>query len=366
MSVINGDNFDNLLLGTRSSETINGFDGTDVIFGDDGDDFIFGGNGVDILFGDRGNDQVVGGRGDDFMFGGSGDDVLEWDNGDGSDRMSGGRGYDVIDVDGSADQGDVFTLERAGDFVIFQRTNLIPFKLTVDSSEAFKVSGLGGDDQLTVGDLENTKVRQIEFLGGNGNDRFDASNSTTRVTAYGDAGDDTLIGSRSNDTLAGGDGIDTLTSNDGRDRFLYDGNVFANGTPVVNAATGIGVLNTPDNITDFNTRQDQFALNGKDLNITQLRFQSGLSNQLSGDVNVIVLKDAFANAAAAAKAIANNNNVRSEAGVFVYFNTTLGISRLVYSTDLSDGGNISVLANLRNQTSITSQNNFQPNEFVLV
>jgi len=365
MTVINGNDNDNLLLGTRSGEEIKGFGGTDVIFGNSGDDKLFGGDGVDVLFGGKGNDLVEGNRGNDFMFGGAGNDVLEWDNGDGSDRMSGGTGYDVIDVDGSSHQGDIFTLERDGELAIFQRTNLVPFTLTVDSSEEFEVSGLGGDDQLTVGNLDNTGVQRVEFSGGDGSDRFDASNSKTRTTAFGDAGDDTLIGGHKNDILAGGQGIDALTGNGGRDQFLYKGNVFENRTPVRNEATGINVLNAADNITDFNIRQDQFLLNGKDLSLTNLQFQNSLSIELSGNVNVIVMRDGFGNAAAAAKAIADNDKVTSDAGVFVYFNTTLGISRLVFSSDLGDGGNISVLANLRNVTNIADQRNFQADNFRL-
>lgn len=41
--------------------------------------------------------------------------------------------------------------------------------------------------------------------------------------------------------------------------------------------------------------------------------------------------------------------IAAAAGVFVYFNTNARINRLVYSQDLGDGGNISVLTNLTNQ-----------------
>ena len=335
-------------------------------WGNTGNDTLIGGSAVDVLYGGSGNDKIAGEKGNDFMYGEAGNDVLEWDNGDGSDRMSGGTGYDIIDVEGAPDQGDIFTLQGNGNLAIFQRTNLGPFTLTVDTAEKFEVSGLGGDDQFTVGNLGRTGVQRVQFSGGEGSDRFDASATRTPVIAAGDAGDDTLIGGNGNDVLAGGDGRDTLTGNGGSDKFLYSGNVFANGTPARNAATGINVLNTPDILTDFNTSQDQFALNGRDLNLTNLQFQSGLSNQLFGNANVLVLTDGFANAAAAAKAIADNNAITSDAGAFVYFNTTLGISRLVYSNDLSDGGNISVLANLTNQTNVANQTNFQSNNFVLV
>lgn len=57
----------------------------------------------------------------------------------------------------------------------------------------------------------------------------------------------------------------------------------------------------------------------------------------------------FANAGAAAQAIADNNALTGGAGVFIYHNSTIGVNRLVYSSDLGNGGSFSVLANLTNQ-----------------
>ena len=72
-------------------------------------------------------------------------------------------------------------------------------------------------------------------------------------------------------------------------------------------------------------------------------------NDLSGDANVLVLQGSFANARSAAQAIADNQALTADAGVFIYHNATLGINRLVYSSDLSQGGAFSVMANLANQ-----------------
>jgi serralysin len=108
-------------------------------------------------------------------------------------------------------------------------------------------------------------------------------------------------------------------------------------------------------------------LNAQDLGINAINFQKGTSSSLTNG-NVLVLTDGFANAAAAAKAIRDNNAITADQGVFSYFNTTLGISRLVYSKDLGDGGDISVLANLGDaQTGVVgNQNNFSSNSFNLV
>ncbi|MGF2039217.1 MAG: hypothetical protein RMZ43_028555 [Nostoc sp. CmiVER01] len=125
------------------------------------------------------------------------------------------------------------------------------------------------------------------------------------------------------------------------------------------------MLNQPDKITDYQIGVDNFVFEtgklGLDFN-AQVKYKEGVSSKLSGNANVLVLLDAFPNAAAA-KAIANNNKITSDEGLFVYYNSTLGFSRVVYSTDLGDGGPISVLANLTNLTSLSNQAKFSPQDF---
>jgi Ca2+-binding RTX toxin-like protein len=182
----------------------------------------------------------------------------------------------------------------------------------------------------------------------------------------GGLGNDTIDTGEGNDWIQGDGGQDTLTGGAGYDRFIYNQLAIAGLIPVVNAATGIAVNNVPDTILDFNLSEDQFGLSA-DLGLQQIHFRAGQSS--SGDLsggNVIVLQNGFANAAAAAKAIADNDAVTADAGAFVYFNTTLNISRLVHSKDLSDGGEITVLANLTNQTSVDSQNGFTSQNFTLI
>jgi Ca2+-binding RTX toxin-like protein len=362
---------DDLVIAGAGHDWVSGGAGSDALYGDSGNDTLNGDEGADTLYGGNGNDSLEGGKGDDFMYGGNGNDILDWDDGDGSDIMSGGNGRDTIEVDGSLEKGDNFVLGKNADGkAFFERVGLDnveigKFSLTVDTSEVFDVSGEGGNDTFIVNDLAYTGVHVVEFSGGEGDDRFDASNSSVKVKGFGDAGNDTIIGSSLNDIISGGAGVDTLTGGAGRDTFVYDGNPFANGTPVLNAATGINALNLPDAITDFEIPSDKFSLNGKDLGLTDLRYLEGNSNQLSGNNNVLVLTDGFANAAAAAKAIADNNAITSKEGVFVYFNTSLGISRLVYSSDLANGGDISVLANMTSLKDVANQVNFSENNFVL-
>ena len=263
-------------------------------------------NSRDIFIGDDQNNVADGTEGDDIFFGKGGNDLLR--GGSGDDLVLGGEGNDSL----RGDRGRDLILGEAGDDLIF---------------------------------------------GGRGNDFLD-----------GGVGKDAIFGDRGDDIIVGGDGVDTLTGGSGEDRFVYSGNPFANGTPAPAGNTGINVLNTPDIITDYEIGEDQFVLDSSDLGIDNIVFQSGNSSQISGNSNVIVLLNPFAAAGAAAKAIADNNQITSDEGAFIYFNTTLGISRLVYSKDLGDGGDISVLANLNNQAGdagLANLANFSANDFSL-
>ncbi len=193
----------------------------------------------------------------------------------------------------------------------------------------------------------------------------------------GTAGDDFLLGTADSDQITGGDGSDilagglgqdTLTGGAGRgDAFQFSGDPFAGGTPAPGGTTGINVVNLPDTITDYEIGVDAFTLDG--LGLSNLSFQSGASASLTGASNALVLTgETFAAAAAAAKAIADNPNVTAGAGVFVYANSTLGFNRLVFSEDLANGGDISVLGNLTSQTGqagIDSLATFTANDFRL-
>lgn len=247
---------------------------------------------TDVLTGDSTANVASGSKGNDALFGNAGNDRLQGDNG--KDLLFGGMGNDVL---AGGNGNDV-------------------------------LMGEAGDDQLD---------------GGSGNDALD-----------GGAGIDTLIGGTGDDMLAGGAGVDTMTGGSGRDKFIYGGNLFAGGLPAPAGSTGINVLNQPDIIKDYKVGEDQFVFDAVDLGIDTLVFQKGVSAQIANG-NVIVLTDGFAAAGAAARAIANNNNITADAGLFVYFNTTLGLNRLVYSKDLGNGGDISVLANLDNQRGAVGQ-----------
>lgn len=82
MSVINGTNQNDTLLGTREADSINGANGNDSLYGLVGDDQLDGSNGNDILRGGMGNDKLNGGNGNDRLYAGKGRDTLTGGNGD--------------------------------------------------------------------------------------------------------------------------------------------------------------------------------------------------------------------------------------------------------------------------------------------
>lgn len=309
--------------------------------------FAFGGDDADTLAGGSNDDIIDGQKGDDTMIGNGGNDRLIWNNGDGSDVLDGGEGFDTSVVNDAATAGDDFVISQVGNAARFDRINLGLFNLNTQNVEAFEVNATGGDDRLVVQDVSNTVLEQVTFLGGEGLDFLDASLSDVTIIADGGVGNDTLIAGAGDDTITGGAGQDSMTGGLGSDRFVYAGSPFANGTPNP-SAVGINVLAAPDELLDYEIGTDQFVINGQDFNLQSLDFQKGLVSQLAGNNNLLVLLDGnFANAGQAAKTIADNNNITAKEGLFVYFNNTLGINRLVYSNDLAGGGDISILTNLR-------------------
>lgn len=197
------------------------------------------------------------------------------------------------------------------------------------------------------------------------------SNDTLNGTSGNDVlfglnGDDVINGGAGTDVLVGGKGVDTLTGGAGKDFFAFSDNPFSGG-PTVAAANGIQVLNKPDKLTDFSIGKDQLVFGKSQLGVDKLDFTFGTNNDSFGPGNLIVItENTFANAAEAAKGLANNASITADAGIFVYFNSTLGKARIVFSQDLSDGGPISVIGQLENITNVADLSKLTDKDFALV
>ncbi len=275
---------------------------------------------VENVFGTDFDDRLFGNAEDNVLRGEGGDDVFHAFAGD--DIYNGGDG-----------------------------TDLALFNRATTGILADLISGMvavGGDRNLLVS-IENLNGSDFnDFIQGNDEDnRLNGRGGNDTITGMG--GDDVLFGGDGNDLLIGGAGRDFVTGGDGSDLFAFVGDPFNANAPTAPSESAIPGVNQPDRFTDFDVAADVFGFDGDDFGVTSLSFTSGTAENLDGDANVIVLQDTFANARAAATAIANNDHVTADQGFFVYHNENLGINRLVYSTDLGDGGDFSVIANLDNQ-----------------
>jgi Ca2+-binding RTX toxin-like protein len=130
-----------------------------TIDGGAGNDTILGGDGNDVLIGGGGNDFVDGNRGNDTASLGAGDDVFGWDPGDGSDVVEGNGGTDTLQFNGSNANEDM-ALSANGSHAILSR-NVGAITMDLHGMENVNIRALGGTDNITIGDLRGTDVKQV-------------------------------------------------------------------------------------------------------------------------------------------------------------------------------------------------------------
>ena len=300
--IFQGDDANNVIVGSGGNDTILGEAGNDFLLGGQGNDRIEGGEDVDLMIGGSGDDTLIGDRGDDFIFAGDGNDRMIWNNGDGSDLMRGDRGSDVTEVNGAAEAGDAFELRAIGSQVDFERVNLGNFRLNIRGTEAMEINGGGGDDSLSVEDLSHTDIEKVTFNGGKGKDTLEASAATQTIVADGGNGRDVLTSGSGNDTLAGGKGRDILSGGDGDDTLLGgDGNDLlrgGNGSDLTDGGAGNDTADFSDIpfavTADLTAGTATYEVNGNLVQDTLISIEnlngSELSDTLAGDDQVNVLR----------------------------------------------------------------------------
>jgi len=280
-------------IGTTEELVVNGNGGDDVITasnglaslihltlnGGTGNDTITGGDGADTLIGGDGDDTVTGGRGNDNAQLGAGNDTFVWNPGDGSDVVDGGGDTDTLLFNG-ANINETVNISAKGGHALFTR-DVAGISMDLDNVEHIQFRALGGADTITVNDLSNTDVTQVDIdlssgvgpgtgdgaadtvivNGTSGGEEIDiVSNGTSilvtglpaqvsiegaegandalvvnglggsdtinaatlagghiKLTIDGGAGNDTIRGSGGDDMLIGGDGNDFVDGNQGSD-----------------------------------------------------------------------------------------------------------------------------------------------------
>lgn len=88
--------YDNIIVGTNSSDYILGTSGNDLIFGEGGNDLIDGKRGADCIYAGDGNDYIQTGMGSDTVYGGNGDDTIRTSAG--ANTVFGEDGNDILYV----------------------------------------------------------------------------------------------------------------------------------------------------------------------------------------------------------------------------------------------------------------------------
>ena len=295
MATINGNNYNNYLIGDDEDDILNGFGGNDILAGAGGNDLLNGGDGNDTLIGGEGADTLIGGAGDDIYFIDNLLDVIVEEVNGGRDSVSSTVTYTLgttlenllingltDDIDGTGNEldnylrgnsfrnslfgldGDDFLEGSGGGDLLYGGTGNDTYEIYNATDSIIEEVDAGTDTvfaytSVTLWEnVENLTLYknfqdpdypspQDDPLNGTGNqlDNTITGNNASNVLS-GKRGNDTLLGEGGNDRLVGGVGDDILTGGDGADRFYR-------------WRSGTGV----DTITDFQVGEDLLCFSAK-------------------------------------------------------------------------------------------------------
>jgi Ca2+-binding RTX toxin-like protein len=228
----------------QAAVTVNGGGGNDTINlsalnaprsvainGDEGDDIIVGSPIRDDIHGGAGADRITGFKNPDAqapepIAGDAGNDVFIWNNGDGFDVNDGGADSDeTLITEGAAADNMKVTAPQAG-HVLFSRVNA-PFAVDMVDIQKLTVTSFSGNDVLATdpGIALNMSIDSgagtDTITTGDGNDVVLAGDDNDVLNGAG--GNDRLVGERGADTMNGGAGDDTLVWNNGEGSDVMNG-----------------------------------------------------------------------------------------------------------------------------------------------
>jgi len=123
-----GNGSNNLLVGNRGDNRLDGLGGNDLLLGGTGDDRLAGSDGLDALDGGRGDDMLEDGAGSGFVAGGRGNDsirlsagadIVAFNRGDGRDVVVGGDGRnDTVSLGGGIKLADLRLGKEGKDLIL--------------------------------------------------------------------------------------------------------------------------------------------------------------------------------------------------------------------------------------------------------
>jgi Ca2+-binding RTX toxin-like protein len=212
-----------------------------------GNDTVIGSQGKDTILGGDGNDTVTGGRGDDVALLGAGNDTFIWNPGDGSDVVEGQAGTDTMLFNG-ANIAEKVDISANGGRARFVR-DIATITMDLDDVENIQFNALAGADEIVVGDLSGTDVKQVNLDlsaqagSGQGDGAADA------VTANGTQGNDTITIASSGASVV----VNGLPA-----KVTIAGAEGANDSLVINGQGGDDIINA----SGLNAGQVKLTING--------------------------------------------------------------------------------------------------------
>lgn len=242
---LTGTTGNDLLTGEAGHDTITGFAGDDTLLGagdrdnlsgGGGNDSLNGGDDTDWLAGGSGNDSLAGGAGADTLWGEAGDDVLFADAL--GDRSHGGAGSDLLSVDFSGQTaGLAVTLAArsltvngtlvadgiehvAGRFGTGADTVVAGFFTGTANGLGGALDGGLGTDLVVLdysGSLGGLTASRVAIAAGGGVGTVYLSDGSSRSVTLAGFETATLIGSAGDDTLSAASGGSALIGGEGND-----------------------------------------------------------------------------------------------------------------------------------------------------
>jgi Ca2+-binding RTX toxin-like protein len=281
-----------------------------TVDGGAGDDSLRGSQGADVFLGGAGKDFIFGDNGNDLALMGAGDDVFQWDPGDGNDTLEGQDGIDRMLFFGSSASENIDISANGGRVIFFR--NVANVTMDLDDVEEIDFRALGGADNIVVGDLSGTDMKDIGLdlrgpngggdgaadtvtvNGTNGNDKFGAAGDAGGVNVFGlQAAVDIFFQEVANDhlvlnALGGDDVVDAtsleadgiqLTMNGGLGNDVFLG---SEGNDLINGGDGddVALMGAGDDTFVWNPGDDNDTLEGQD------GFDTMLFNGSNGAENI--------------------------------------------------------------------------------